>query len=116
MTVKAARIRVEVGPAELTFERAATFTTEGKLHAIIVDAQDLHRDLLRVDVVREAGDDLVIELPRPTISGRLLTVPRGQVFAEPLSPEGYVHRALALLLGGIVVVATIAFLILHDLI
>jgi hypothetical protein len=49
-------------------------------------------------------------------SGRFLTVPRDQVFGEPLSPVGYVHLALALLLGGIVVVATIAFLILHDLI
>jgi hypothetical protein len=114
MTTKAARIRVEVGPAALAFERAATFTAEGKLHAIIVDAQDLHGDLLRVDVVREAGDDLVIELPRPTISGRFLTVPRGQVFAEPLSPEGYVR--FAVLLVAVVAAATIAFLILHALI
>jgi hypothetical protein len=112
MTPKAARIRVDIGPAALAFERAATFTAEGRLHELIVDAQDLHGDLLRVDVVRVAGDNLVIELPRPTFSGRFLTVPRGQVFAEPLSPEGQI----AFLLIAVVAVATIAFLILHALI
>jgi hypothetical protein len=42
---------------------------EGRLHGLVVDAQDVDGDLLRVSVVREAGDELVVELPRPTLSG-----------------------------------------------
>jgi hypothetical protein len=30
----------------------------------------------------------VIEVPRPTLSGRLLKMPRDQVFAEPLGLDG----------------------------
>jgi hypothetical protein len=108
MTPSPARIRVEVGPAAFSFERAVMFTAEGRLHAIVVDAQDLAGDLLRVDVVHEAGNDLVIELPRPTLSGRFLKMPREQVLAEPLGLEGCVR--LGLILIAVVVVATLVFL------
>jgi hypothetical protein len=114
MTPAPARIRVEVSPAALAFERAAMFTAEGRLHAIVVDAQDLDGDLLRVDVVREVGDDLVIELPRPTLSGRFLRMPRDQVFAEPLGLDACAW--LGLVLMAVVAVAAGAFLVVHALV
>src|SRR6185312_14731054 len=114
MTPSKARIRVEVGPAALAFERAATFTADGRIHAIIVDAQDLHGDLLRVDVVREVGDDLEVELPRPTISGRFLKMPRDQVFAEPLGLDGCVR--LGLILMVVVAVAAVVLLVVYALV
>jgi hypothetical protein len=114
MTPSPARIRVDVSPAALAFERSAMFTAEGRLHAIIVDAQDLDGDFLRVDVVREVGDDLVIELPRPTISGRFLKMPRDQVFAEPLGLDGCVR--LGLMLTAVVAVAAVVLLVVYALV
>jgi hypothetical protein len=108
VTPSPARIRVEVGPAALSFERGVMFMAEGRLHALVVDAQDVDGDLLRVSVVREAGDELVVELPRPTLSGRFLKMPRDQVFAEPLGLEACARLGLILL--AVVAGATVVFL------
>jgi len=109
-----ARIRVEVGRAPLAFERWVMFAAEGRVHALIVDAQDVDGDLLRVTVVQEAGDELVLELPRPAIAGRFVKMPRESVFAEPLSLEGCVR--LVLLLSAIVAGAAATFLVVWALV
>ena len=113
MTRPLARIRVEVGRAPLAFERWVMFAAEGRVHALIVDAQDVDGDLLRVTVVREAGDDLVIELPRPAIAGRFVKMPRDCVFEEPLGLEGCVR--LGLLLLAVVVGTAATFLLARGL-
>jgi hypothetical protein len=108
-----ARIRVEVDPAALTLERAVTFLVEGRLHTLVVDAADVEEDLLRVNVVQEAGEHLLVELPRPSVSGRFVRMPREQVFAEPMSAEEYLR--LGILLVAVVAGATAVFLLAHAL-
>jgi hypothetical protein len=113
MTPSKARIRVDVGPAALAFERTVMFTAADRIHGLVVDAQDVGRDLPRVSVVHEAGDDLEIELPRPTISGRFLKMPRDQVLAEPHGLKGCVR--LTLLLLASVALATVVFSVAYAL-
>jgi hypothetical protein len=104
-----ARIRVNVAPASLAFERSVAFAVEGRVHMLVVDAEDVHGDLLRVTVVQEAGDDLLIELPRPSASGRFVRMPRGHVLAEPPGPEEYLR--LGILLVAVIAGATVVFLL-----
>jgi hypothetical protein len=104
-----ARIRVQVEPAKLACERSVAFAVEGRVHMLVVDAEDLDGDLLRVTVVQEAGDDLLIELPRPSVSGRFVRMPRAHVLAEPAGPEEYLR--LGILLVAVIAGATVVFLL-----
>ena len=108
-----ARIRVEVSPASAGFERSVAFDVEGRTHTLLVDVRDLEDDLLLVHVVQEAGDHLLVELPRPSLWGRFVRMPRDHVFAEPPGAEDYLR--LGILLVAVVAGATAVFLLAHAL-
>jgi hypothetical protein len=108
-----ARIRVEVSPTSAAFERSVAFAVEGRRHTLVVDAGDVDEDLLLVNVVQEAGDHLLVELPRPSMSGRFVRMPREHVLAEPRGPEDYLR--LGILLVAVVAGATAVFLLAHAL-
>jgi hypothetical protein len=94
-----ARIRVEVARATSDAERWVMFSAEGKTHALLVDAGDVAGDLLAVTVVRDEGDQVVIELPRAALAGTRVRVPADSVIAD--LPSG---RSALLLLAIVLIV------------
>jgi hypothetical protein len=92
-----ARIRVEVAPAPSPAERWVMFSAEGRGHALLVDARDVAGELLRITVLREEGDQVLIELPRATIAGQRVKVSADRVLEEPSSGGRFRWALLAML-------------------
>ena len=95
-----ARLRVDVAPGRVPSERWVTFTVSGHVHSLAVDRADVDGDALKVVVIDDHGDDVVIELPRPAVAGQRIAVPRGSVFVDE-PPSGW---SAWVLLGLVVVV------------
>lgn len=70
-------IKVNVQPGMFSSEKSVSFSANSEWYTLIVDESDLAGDELRIDVVDERPERLVIRLPRETLtSGRTISVPR----------------------------------------
>ena len=78
--VKRGRVKVDVRPGTFSSERCVSFFAGAQKYSLVVDETMLEGDALLVQIVDEAANDVIIDLPSDTfISGNRVRVPRDLV-------------------------------------
>ena len=81
-------LRVDVAPAELRSERWISIAANDGTHRVKVDRHDVNGDALRVAVIYERGDDVLIELPASAVDCQRVVVPKSSVCVDR-TPTGW---------------------------